>query len=426
MENANSQMFIVSLDNGIHNEEPITMKVFNMFQDGSKLVQLNDTVFGTYKNNSENPQTSYLDDYEIIKSDIAELLDIEHEKSHRIVTEDRNAGIFTELNYSQNLESRISITTILQSVISSINAGILEASKAQYYNRVLNMPNTTKETPLKDKEAIKEVFDLGLNAIYDKLEIERKIPLENDTKKNIRKNYIRMIIFDYITKRKNRNYDYSIITGTDSNNNQTWEKVHFGPISVSTNQAKEDEVPDNVYLINNKYISRDEVLPTLYEYYYKDIKKLTETFNDALKVYKDAISRIIYNNTSLDKAKELEALIIENFTTISKYQQERERKDYKEKKINKVERTMATQSINVKITNKLDLIQKKYPINLKDHPELMESKKSKEKDEKIKLIVEEEKDKNAGFTSSIILTSIVALICGIGTGIAAILVIFGS
>ena len=288
------------------------------------------------------------------------------------------------------------------------------------------MPNTTKETPLKDKEAIKEVFDLGLNAIYDKLEIERKIPLENDTKKNIRKNYIRMIIFDYITKRKNRNYDYSIITGTDSNNNQTWEKVHFGPISVSTNQAKEDEVPDNVYLINNKYISRDEVLPTLYEYYYKDIKKLTETFNDALKVYKDAISRIIYNNTSLDKAKELEALIIENFTTISKYQQERERKDYKEKKINKVERTMATQSINVKITNKLDLIQKKYPINLKDHQELMESKKSKEKDEKIKLIVEEEKDKNAGFTSSIILTSIVALICGIGTGIAAILVIFGS
>ena len=65
MENANSQMFIVSLDNGIHNEEPITMKVFNMFQDGSKLVQLNDTVFGTYKNNSENPQTSYLDDYEL-------------------------------------------------------------------------------------------------------------------------------------------------------------------------------------------------------------------------------------------------------------------------------------------------------------------------------------------------------------------------
>ena len=71
MDMIEKQMFIVSLDNGIHNEEPITMKVFNSFQDGSKLVQLNETVFGIYKNNSNNPTTSYLDDYEIIKSDIA-------------------------------------------------------------------------------------------------------------------------------------------------------------------------------------------------------------------------------------------------------------------------------------------------------------------------------------------------------------------
>jgi len=419
-------MFIVSLDNGIHNEEPISMKVFNNFQDGSQLVQLNETVFGVYKNNSNDPKTSYLDDYEIIKSDIAELLDISHENNRRIVTEEKNIGIFTELNYSQTLESRVSITSVLQSVVSSINSGLLGKDKTEYYNNILNNKNNTKSNPLNTNESIKEVIDLGLNAIFDKLELERKAPLDNDTKKNIRKNYIRMILFDYIVDRKYRNYDYSVITGLDSNNNQVWEKVYLAPISVSSDKTKESSVPNKTYLLNNKYIKRDNILPTLYEYYYRDIKRLTETFNDALKLYKDALCRIIYNNTNLEKAQELEKIISDNLTTIARIQKDKEDKDYKEKKINKVERTMATQSINIKITNKLDLIQKKYPINLKDHPELMNNKSTKETDEKVKLIVEEEKNKDAGFTSTLIITSIVALICGIGTGIAVILLFFGN
>ena len=426
MDMIEKQMFIVSLDNGIHNEEPITMKVFNSFQDGSKLVQLNGTVFGIYKNNSNNPTTSYLDDYEIIKSDIAELLDISHENSRRIVTEDRNIGIFTELNYSQNLESRVSITTVLQSVISSINSGLVEKDKASFYNSVLNTKNATKETPITTKEEAKIIIDLGLNAIFDKLETERKMPVDNELKKSIRKNYIRMILFDFIEDRSYRNYDYSVITSIDGNNNQTWENVHFAPISVSGNIQKEESVPKGLYLLNNKYIRKEIIIPTLYEYYYRDIKKLTETFNDALKLYKDAISRIIYNNTDLQKAAELEKIIFDNLTIIAKAQHEKEEKDYKEKKINKVERTMATQSINIKITNKLDLIQKKYPVNLKEHPELINQKPTKETDEKVKLIVEEEKNKDAGFTSTLIITSIVALICGIGTGIAIILLFFGN
>ena len=426
MDMKEKPMFIVSLDNGIHNEEPITMKVFNNFKDGSQLVQLNETVFGIYKNNSNNPTTSYLDDYEIIKSDIAELLDISHENSRRIVTEDKCIGIFTELNYSQNLESRISITTLLQSVVSGINNGLISKEKATVYNSVLNVKNSTKDNPIKEKEEAKKVIDLGLNAIFDKLELERKIPLENDQKKNFRKNYIRMILFDFLIERKYRNYDYSIITNIDENNNKTWENAYFAPISISSNLEKENNVPKDVYLINNKYIQKDIIIPTLYEYYYKDIKKITETFNDALKLYKDAISRIIYNNTNLEKANDLENVIFNNLTIIAKTQKEKEEKELKEKKINKVERTMATQSINIKITNKLDLIQKKYPVNLKEHPELMQLKNTKDTDEKVKLIVEEEKNNDAGFTSTIIITSIVALICGIGTGIAIILLFFGN
>ena len=86
---------------------------------------------------------------------------------------------------------------------------------------------------------------------------------------------------------------------------------------------------------------------------------------------------------------------------------------------------MATQSINVKVTDKLDLIQKKYPLNPKEHPELLK-KAPKEEDEQVKLIVEKEKAANAGFTNMIIIIPLVALICGIGLGIAYVLLTMGS
>ena len=207
-----TQMYIVSLDNGIHTEEPVTMKVFNNFQDGSELVQLNETVFGVYKSHGLDPETSYIDDLDIIKTDIAELFDISHENNKRIVTEEQNLGVFTELNYSQNIETRISITTILQSVINSINNGKLDSTKASYYNKILNYQNLSKEVPIDDEDTIIDIIDLGIKAIIDKIELETKTTINKEIEKNIRKNYIRMILFDYQVDRKYRSYDYSIIT----------------------------------------------------------------------------------------------------------------------------------------------------------------------------------------------------------------------
>ena len=96
----------------------------------------------------------------------------------------------------------------------------------------------------------------------------------------------------------------------------------------------------------------------------------------------------------------------------------------KEQKTNKVERTMATQSLNVRVTTKLDLIQKKYPINPKDHPELLDKKKVTEED--IKLIVEEENKSSQGFATTALVLGAIALICGIGLGIVLVIITLGN
>ena len=143
-----------------------------------------------------------------------------------------------------------------------------------------------------------------------------------------------------------------------------------------------------------------------------------------VEVYKDAISRIVYNNTPIEKASQVEETVMNNLEKIAKLQKQKEETLDKEQKTNKVERTMATQSLNVRVTTKLDLIQKRYPINPKDHPELLNKKKVTEDD--INLIVEQEKATSGGFAATTLLLGAIALICGIGLGIVFVIMTLGN
>lgn len=419
----NEQYYIVSLDNGIREEEPVNIEVFNTFSDGSELVRLNNTVFGVLKRNDGTTNNLYIDDYKIIKTDIAELFDINHEETKRIVSEDKNIGTFTTLNYSKDIETRISATTVMNHMINYLNKGIISDEEREWLNTYLRMGNN-QTMVITNHSEINNIIKFGLYSLEKEIELQTGKRLDEKYSIAIKKNYLRMIIFDFITGRYSRGLDYYLISRMNENGKPIWLDSYLSPISVTENKNT-DIIDKNVYVINNIKVDRQSIIDTLFENYYAEIKKLTEALNDAKKLYNDAIARIIYNNTDIERAKELENIVSTNLAYINKKQEEVEKALSKEQKINKVEKTMATQSLNVRVTTKLDLIQKKYPINPKDHPELLDSKNNDiQKD--INLIVEEEKKANGGFISSAILVSLIALICGVGIGIAYILMTFGN
>ena len=177
----NEQLYIVSLDNGIRREEPVSLNVLNSFKDGSQLVQLNDSVLGVYKSNSFNA-LAHIDDYEIIKADIAELLDIDHEEAKRIVTEEKNVGVFTLLNYSKNIETRISATTVLNHVISYINKGLITGEEGEWVTKVLQYPTVSKGNGIKDKEQVNDIINLGTYSLIKEIELQKGISLDSKAK----------------------------------------------------------------------------------------------------------------------------------------------------------------------------------------------------------------------------------------------------
>lgn len=417
------QCYIVSLDNGIRREEPVTMNVLNSFKDGSHLVQLNKNVLGVYKSNSLKPETIHIDDYDIIKAEIAELLDVDHEEIKRLVNEEHNIGIFTLLNYSKNIETRISATTVLNHIINYINSGVITGEEAEWITKVMQYPVMPKGSGITDKDQIDNIINIGTYSLIKEIELQKGISLEEKAKEAIRKKYYRMILFDYIIGRKYRGLDYYLISKINEQGKPEWIDSYLSPISVSNSTEKDEQVGDNEYHLNNKLINKDLLIEVLFENHYSEIRKMTEAINDAMKLYKDAISRIAYNNTDLEHAKIIEELTISNLEKIAKLQSEKEKKLDKEQKTNKVERTMATQSLNVRVTTKLDLIQKRYPINPKDHPELLNKKNITEED--IKLIVEEQKSTH-GSAATMLIISAIAIICGIGLGIALVIMTLGN
>jgi len=417
----NNKYYIVSLDNGIREEEPVEMNVISEFSDGSKLVQLNKTVFGLFKENND-PNSDHIDDYEIIKSDIAELLDIEHEESRRIVDEEKNIGVFTNLNYRKDIETRVSATTMFNHIISLMKQGALNDEKAQKIISLLSNPRSSKNQPLKDEDTIADIINEGMDALLIGIATQSNSTYTSAQEKTLRKNYIRMILFDIIIGRKNRGLDYHIICPIDDQKIISFKDARLSPITIYSNQTKENKIPNDTYYINNEYIDVESLISTLYNKFYSEIKKIVTALNDVKRLYQDAISRIIYNNIDIKSAETLEIKILKNYDSIIKTQQELERQQDKVYKENKVERTMATQSLNVKVTTKLDLIQKKYPIN----PKTTLSEVEPDKDKKVKLVVETEKESKEGFINSAILVSTVAFVCGVISGITYILLTFGS
>lgn len=420
------QCYIVSLDNGIRREEPVSIDVINSFKDNSQLVQLNKTVFGVFKSNSLKPETMYIDDYDIIKSDIAELLDIDHEEIKRIVTEDKTLGIFTTLNYSKDIETRISASTVIKHIIEYVNKGLLSEEESSWIKKVLQYQNGTKENTITDENQIEDIIRFGMYSLIKEVELQAGQALDPKVKRAIEKKYIRMILFDYLIGRKYRGLDYYLISKINENGKPVWIDSYLSPISVSNSLERDSQIGDNAYQLNNKVINRDALIKVLFDRFYSELRKLTEAIKDAQKLYDDAIVRIIYNNTDINAAIQLEKVVIANLEKIAGMQKDIESKLDKEQKQNKVERTMATQSFNVRVTTKLDLIQKRYPINPKDHPELLEKAKKTQTSEDIKLIVEEENKSKSGFAATSVLISAISLICGIGIGIAYVLMTFGN
>lgn len=337
------------------------------------------------------------DDSEIIRSEIADLFNIEVPKVSRIYTEQNIPGIIVETNFKKETQL-FSFANIFSDINEKLQKGVFNKENYQEY---CIQPNSNGEA-ITDLNTIDMIINKG------KKEFSNDGFTENSAKES--KKYINMILLDLLLGQQRRIPSSYYVSQTVDMREGLKNELVPGICSYDflSTGLKEDE-----YELNGFVIDRTSLLSVLLTKYSEYLKPIISPLASVNARYKACIKKIIYNNTSRENASFMENMIFENIDKICTcYQQIPEYS-------NKVEEAHTTAQLNLTIAQKESEINFKYPIDIYDN----DLEKGKIEDG-IKISTSEESSslKPNGYTTAALLSALIALICFIGIVVAYIII----
>jgi hypothetical protein len=207
-----------------------------------------------------------------------------------------------------------------------------------------------------------------------------------------------MLLFDFISNNSLRGFNtYSIIVNKDL----SFKKL--APIYDYNNEL----TSSNIYLLNNVYIDKSALISTLFSKYYEYIKKITKGLRDNSGLYLESMNLIIKNN--IDEVNALS--IMHNYKTNVEVIKSLENSHSKEMPENRLDLAMTQTSINLNALNKNQMVHSKYRIIKKEEVNKVE------KQEDIKIKVEEEKKESNTFFNIVMVILAIIFTMGIIAGV---------
>ncbi|MGM9834271.1 MAG: hypothetical protein ACI31M_00635 [Bacilli bacterium] len=341
------------------------------------------------------------DDSEIIRSEIADLFNINIPKVSRIYTEQNIPGIIMELHSKKGTQLRTT-TDIFSETNSLLQRGVFK--KEDYPEYLLEQNNN--DNPITDLKTIELIIEKG----------KKIFASDSFTKDKETKSYIQMILLDLILGQERRNGNgYFVSISLDQQYGRKLEVIPgiFNYDIENRKESLEGHLNEEVYDLNGYIVDRMSLLSVLLTRYSSYIKNIVSPLSSVSSRYKDCISKIIYNNTNEDNALYLESTIFANIDKICMcYNQIPE-------DANKVELAYTTAQLNLTISQKESEIAEKYPVNPRDNIK-EELKKEKTDDDRIKITEGEETLvlKPNGYATAALIGGLISIIAGIGITVA--------
>lgn len=399
-----STYYLSSLVDG--KEEKIGFKVITKDFEKNKSVMVaseipsNDTQRQFVANFIRISDSKIKDETEIIRSEIAGLFNINIPKVHKIYDEQNQQGVFMNCNLKNGYFP-------LFHQFSRLNYSVQHGQFKDGFKEYNIPPNKSGEA-YSELNTINMIIQKGINAIPT-MSITDPEGFEK-----LKSEYIRMILLDIMLNQITRNgNDYYYYQENKPKNDGTYvSTMHILP-GIFNYEFITNDYQENEYCLNEFVVDKNALLNVLFTDYYKYIRDIVKPLRDVSERYKNCISRIVYNNTSKENAEFLENLYSERIDTICKLEQS------KVEEGNKVELVSTTTQLNLTIQKKETEILDKYPKNPKEDYE----NPMLDIDERLSLKAEDSKydEKRNGYISAALISSVIAFVCGLGMGIAYII-----
>lgn len=329
------------------------------------------------------------DDLDIINSEIADLLDIAASKVYRIETDTNMCGV-VNISVKDQSEQQIGLDMLVNKVIKLIKERTIDLNP--WLKSYFSLPIGDKTYVVNSEADIVSAIEMGIRSI------SLLFKLNDEQLENLKTDYIKMLLFDFISNNSLRGFNtYSIIVNKDL----SFKKL--APIYDYNNEL----TTSNVYLLNNVYIDKSALISTLFSKYYEYIKKITKGLRDNSGLYLESMNLIIKNN--IDEVNALS--IMHNYKTNVEVVKSLENSHSKEMPENRLDLAMTQTSINLNALNKNQMVHSKYRIIKKEEVNKVE------KQEDIKIKVEEEKKESNTFFNVVMVILAIIFTMGIIAGI---------
>lgn len=329
------------------------------------------------------------DDLDIINSEIADLLDIAASKVYRIETDTNMCGV-VNISVKDQSEQQIGLDMLINKVIKLIKERTIDLNP--WLKSYFSLPIGDKTFVVNSEADVVSTIEMGIRSIC------LLFKLNDEQLENLKTDYIKMILFDFISNNSLRGFNtYSIIVNKDL----SFKKL--APVYDYNNEL----TTSNVYLLNNVYIDKSALISTLFSKYYEYIKKITKGLRDNSGLYLESMNLIIKNN--IDEVNALS--IMHNYKTNVEVIKSLENSHSKEMPENRLDLAMTQTSINLNALNKNQMVHSKYRIIKKEEVNKVE------KQEDIKIKVEEEKKESNTFFNIVMVILAIIFTMGIIAGV---------
>lgn len=259
--------YLLSYEQGVKVLEQANIKELKTLENGLTLVEVNKEKKGYKKENSVN------NDYELIMSDIAYLLNIDYSSTYRIFDEKMNPQGILNLSFTDKEERFLSLEEALRYIKEESPKFNLKQELLSYHDKHIKYGM---------KQAKDNEYQKNIEYVFDLFSALPDITVDNI--EELKYSYLNMIVFELLSNSLDNNLNnIGLIVNKKSLKKYTYRlSPSYNKYTTKMENLEEDETVCNFYIVKKKAL-----LGTLINNYYDYIK--------------DTLSLIADNNESLTK-----------------------------------------------------------------------------------------------------------------------------
>lgn len=315
--------YLLSYDQGVKVLEQAYIEELKEINPYQKLVNVNNEKQGTKKPNSIN------NDYELIMSDIAYLLNLEYAPTYRIFDGEMNPQGILNVTFVKPHERFLTLEETLRFIKEESSKFTLTQELIDYHDR--NIKKGLKNIP--NKEEYK-------NNIEYVLKIFKALP--DITEENIEQliqDYLNMKIFELLTNSLNNNLNnIGLIVNKETSIYTYRLSPSYNKYTIEIPSLEESQTICNFFILE-----KEELLKTLINNYYKYIKELLTLIVNNKETLLPIINQVIKEHLEYSEYDKYSKLVTNNINMIEHLVNEKKATypDTKEEEIQNIENDKA-------------------------------------------------------------------------------------